>query len=142
MPDPTGRVAAVTGGSEGSGYGVTHTLLSKNISKVKCQQGGRCWRDEGGDGGTNSVRDGQEFKKRAPQAEKQGHAEASGTKRKEPSDDSTAFPTPPPRPQAHPVHSQAVNVEFNYVLNRRTIFWEDSDFNGGPFPTVCFSNLQ
>jgi NAD(P)-dependent dehydrogenase (short-subunit alcohol dehydrogenase family) len=30
----TGKVAIVTGGSEGIGYGCTHTLLSHNVSKV------------------------------------------------------------------------------------------------------------
>jgi NAD(P)-dependent dehydrogenase (short-subunit alcohol dehydrogenase family) len=30
----SGKVAVVTGGSEGIGYGCTHTLLSKNISKL------------------------------------------------------------------------------------------------------------
>ncbi|KAF2210855.1 hypothetical protein CERZMDRAFT_44560 [Cercospora zeae-maydis SCOH1-5] len=34
VPDQSGKVAVVTGASEGIGYGVTHTLLSKNISKV------------------------------------------------------------------------------------------------------------
>ena len=34
VPDLTGKVAVVTGGSEGIGYGVTHTLLSHNISKL------------------------------------------------------------------------------------------------------------
>lgn len=34
VPDQTGKVAVITGASEGIGYGVTHTLLSKNISKV------------------------------------------------------------------------------------------------------------
>ncbi|KAK4545764.1 hypothetical protein LTR36_002718 [Oleoguttula mirabilis] len=34
VPDQTGRVAVVTGGSEGIGFGATHTLLSKNISKL------------------------------------------------------------------------------------------------------------
>ncbi|KZV74917.1 NAD(P)-binding protein [Peniophora sp. CONT] len=34
VPDQTGKVALVTGGSEGIGYGCTHTLLSKNISKL------------------------------------------------------------------------------------------------------------
>jgi len=34
VPDQTGKVAVVTGGSEGIGYGCTHTLLSKNISKL------------------------------------------------------------------------------------------------------------
>ena len=33
-PDQTGKVAVVTGGSEGIGYGCVHTLLTKNISKV------------------------------------------------------------------------------------------------------------
>jgi NAD(P)-dependent dehydrogenase (short-subunit alcohol dehydrogenase family) len=33
-PDLTGKVAVVTGGSEGIGFGVTHTLLSHNISKL------------------------------------------------------------------------------------------------------------
>jgi len=33
-PDLTGKVAVVTGGSEGIGYGCTHTLLSHNISKL------------------------------------------------------------------------------------------------------------
>ncbi|RKL34097.1 hypothetical protein BFJ72_g9584 [Fusarium proliferatum] len=33
-PDLTNKVAVVTGGSEGIGYGVTHTLLSHNISKL------------------------------------------------------------------------------------------------------------
>lgn len=33
-PDLTGKVALVTGGSEGIGYGCTHTLLSHNISKL------------------------------------------------------------------------------------------------------------
>lgn len=33
-PDLTGQVAVVTGGSEGIGYGVTHTLLSHNIARV------------------------------------------------------------------------------------------------------------
>lgn len=33
-PDQTGKVAVVTGGSEGIGYGVTYTLLKHNISKV------------------------------------------------------------------------------------------------------------
>jgi NAD(P)-dependent dehydrogenase (short-subunit alcohol dehydrogenase family) len=33
-PDQTGKVAVVTGGSEGIGYGCTHTLLSHNISKL------------------------------------------------------------------------------------------------------------
>jgi NAD(P)-dependent dehydrogenase (short-subunit alcohol dehydrogenase family) len=34
VPDLSGKVAVVTGGSEGIGYGVTHTLLSHNISKL------------------------------------------------------------------------------------------------------------
>ncbi|CAK1354432.1 unnamed protein product [Cercospora beticola] len=34
VPDQTGKIAIITGASEGIGYGVTHTLLSKNISKV------------------------------------------------------------------------------------------------------------
>lgn len=34
VPDLTGKVAVVTGGSEGIGYGCTHTLLSHNISKL------------------------------------------------------------------------------------------------------------
>ena len=34
VPDLTGKVAVVTGGSEGIGYGCTHTLLSKNIQKL------------------------------------------------------------------------------------------------------------
>lgn len=34
VPDLSGKVAVVTGGSEGIGYGCTHTLLSKNISKL------------------------------------------------------------------------------------------------------------
>lgn len=34
VPDLSGKVAVVTGGSEGIGYGVTHTLLSKNIQKL------------------------------------------------------------------------------------------------------------
>ncbi|KAL7777224.1 hypothetical protein CFE70_007647 [Pyrenophora teres f. teres 0-1] len=33
-PDLTGKVAVVTGGSEGIGYGCTHTLLSHNVSKL------------------------------------------------------------------------------------------------------------
>lgn len=33
-PDLSGKVAVVTGGSEGVGYGVTHTLLSHNIAKL------------------------------------------------------------------------------------------------------------
>lgn len=34
VPDLTGKVAVVTGGSEGIGYGCTHTLLSNNIKKL------------------------------------------------------------------------------------------------------------
>ncbi|KAK4507872.1 hypothetical protein PRZ48_001607 [Zasmidium cellare] len=34
VPDQSGKVAVITGGSEGIGYGCSHTLLSKNISKV------------------------------------------------------------------------------------------------------------
>ncbi|WPA97165.1 uncharacterized protein RHO25_001774 [Cercospora beticola] len=34
VPDQTGKIAIITGASEGIGYGVTHTLLSQNISKV------------------------------------------------------------------------------------------------------------
>ncbi|KAM0713520.1 hypothetical protein Q7P37_010482 [Cladosporium fusiforme] len=34
VPDLTGKVAVLTGGSEGIGYGCTHTLLSHNISKI------------------------------------------------------------------------------------------------------------
>ncbi|KAF2219355.1 hypothetical protein BDZ85DRAFT_268876 [Elsinoe ampelina] len=34
VPDLSGKVAVVTGGSEGIGYGCTHTLLSKGISKL------------------------------------------------------------------------------------------------------------
>ncbi|KAK8179255.1 hypothetical protein BC567DRAFT_223870 [Phyllosticta citribraziliensis] len=34
VPDLSSKVAVVTGGSEGVGYGCTHTLLSKNISKL------------------------------------------------------------------------------------------------------------
>ncbi|KAK7428217.1 putative oxidoreductase bli-4, mitochondrial [Neonectria magnoliae] len=33
-PDLTGKVAIVTGGSEGIGYGISHTLLKHNISKL------------------------------------------------------------------------------------------------------------
>ena len=33
-PDQSGKVAVVTGGSEGIGYGAVHTLLDKNIAKV------------------------------------------------------------------------------------------------------------
>ncbi|KAG8532457.1 uncharacterized protein KY384_002334 [Bacidia gigantensis] len=33
-PDLSGKVAVVTGGSEGIGYGATHTLLTHNIAKV------------------------------------------------------------------------------------------------------------
>jgi NAD(P)-dependent dehydrogenase (short-subunit alcohol dehydrogenase family) len=34
VPDLSGKVAVVTGGSEGIGYGCSHTLLQKNISKL------------------------------------------------------------------------------------------------------------
>ncbi|KAI8957686.1 hypothetical protein F5Y11DRAFT_360618 [Daldinia sp. FL1419] len=34
VPDLTGKVAVITGGSEGVGYGCTHTLLKHNIAKV------------------------------------------------------------------------------------------------------------
>ncbi|KAF2840313.1 retinol dehydrogenase 12 [Patellaria atrata CBS 101060] len=34
VPDLKGKVAVVTGGSEGIGYGCTHTLLTHNISKL------------------------------------------------------------------------------------------------------------
>ncbi|KAK3637080.1 hypothetical protein LTR56_013811 [Elasticomyces elasticus] len=34
VPDQSGKVAVVTGGSEGIGYGCTHTLLNKNIKKL------------------------------------------------------------------------------------------------------------
>lgn len=34
VPDLSGKVAVVTGGSEGIGYGASYTLLSKNISKI------------------------------------------------------------------------------------------------------------
>lgn len=34
MPDLTGKVAVVTGGSEGIGYGCTYTLLKHNVAKV------------------------------------------------------------------------------------------------------------
>lgn len=34
MPDLDGKVALVTGGSQGIGYGCTHTLLKHNISKL------------------------------------------------------------------------------------------------------------
>ncbi|TLD31933.1 NAD(P)-binding protein [Venturia nashicola] len=34
VPDLTGKVAVVTGGSSGIGYGVAHTFLTKNIDKV------------------------------------------------------------------------------------------------------------
>ena len=33
-PDLSGKVAVVTGGSEGVGYGCTHTLLSKGVKKL------------------------------------------------------------------------------------------------------------
>ncbi|KAF1829871.1 NAD(P)-binding protein [Decorospora gaudefroyi] len=34
VPDLAGKVAVVTGGSEGIGYGCTHTLLSHNVKKL------------------------------------------------------------------------------------------------------------
>jgi FlaA1/EpsC-like NDP-sugar epimerase len=34
VPDLSGKVAVVTGGSEGIGYGCTHTLLTHNVSKL------------------------------------------------------------------------------------------------------------
>ncbi|KAI0860747.1 retinol dehydrogenase 12 [Xylaria cubensis] len=34
VPDLTGKVAVVTGGSEGIGYGVTYTLLKHNVAKL------------------------------------------------------------------------------------------------------------
>jgi len=34
IPDQSGKVAVVTGGSQGIGYGCTHTLLEKNVSKL------------------------------------------------------------------------------------------------------------
>ena len=34
VPDLSGKVAVVTGGSQGIGYGCTHTMLSKNIKHV------------------------------------------------------------------------------------------------------------
>ncbi|KAM0421381.1 hypothetical protein ACHAPT_010916 [Fusarium lateritium] len=34
VPDLTNKVAVVTGGSEGVGYGITHTLLDRNIHKL------------------------------------------------------------------------------------------------------------
>ncbi|KAF8863578.1 NAD(P)-binding protein [Acephala macrosclerotiorum] len=34
VPDLTSKVAIVTGGSEGIGYGCTHTLLANNVSKL------------------------------------------------------------------------------------------------------------
>ncbi|KAI1142009.1 NAD(P)-binding protein [Hypoxylon sp. FL0543] len=34
VPDLSGKIAVVTGGSEGVGYGCTHTLLKHNIAKV------------------------------------------------------------------------------------------------------------
>lgn len=40
VPDQSGKVAVVTGGSAGIGYGATHTLLTKNISKLFILSGG------------------------------------------------------------------------------------------------------
>jgi FlaA1/EpsC-like NDP-sugar epimerase len=34
VPDLSGKVAVVTGGSEGIGYGCTHTLLKKGVKKL------------------------------------------------------------------------------------------------------------
>lgn len=34
VPDQSGKVALVTGGSQGIGYAVTHTLLKRNIKKL------------------------------------------------------------------------------------------------------------
>ena len=34
VPDLSGKVAIVTGGSQGIGYGCTHTLLSRNIKHI------------------------------------------------------------------------------------------------------------
>jgi len=34
VPDLTGKIALVTGGSEGIGYGATHTMLSRNIKHI------------------------------------------------------------------------------------------------------------
>ena len=34
VPDQSGKVGVITGGSEGIGYGVSYTLLAKNISKL------------------------------------------------------------------------------------------------------------
>lgn len=34
VPDKTGKVAVITGGSEGIDYGYSHTLLNHNISKL------------------------------------------------------------------------------------------------------------
>ncbi|KAK4546163.1 hypothetical protein LTR36_002300 [Oleoguttula mirabilis] len=85
------------------------------------------------------IRKAHAFK--AKEAEKQQHAEASSSKRKEPSVDSTAstqlpvLPTPPPRPQADPVHGRSVTVEFDYERNLCTVQYEDGYFRGGPIWT-------
>ena len=34
VPDLSGKVAVVTGGSEGIGYGCTHTLISRNVKHI------------------------------------------------------------------------------------------------------------
>ena len=34
VPDQSSKVAVITGGSEGVGYGCSHTLLSRNIKKL------------------------------------------------------------------------------------------------------------
>ncbi|KAK5013122.1 hypothetical protein BJ546DRAFT_696929 [Cryomyces antarcticus] len=36
VPDLSGKVAVITGGSEGIGFGCTHTLLKHNIAKIFC----------------------------------------------------------------------------------------------------------